>query len=1056
MLTRRAYTHFGIVLTIASVWALASASAASKEYENFNLPSTGGKAAVPETALNYHSQRVQITSKNVRLHEPSVNHKEFLFAKEVFLAEKRDEAIKLLRQDLDSGLRANRDNILLRLGQLYAEKYMELSYNETGLYSEQLREWEKQKAVDKNASKPVADTSRSQRYLKDALGLFYSLEREYPHHPKIDEVIFFIGFVEMESGNVKKGSSYLERVVRQYPRSRKYDEAVVYLADNYFDNHRFREAYGKYRILLARKDSPLYHYALYKMAWCELNTGAQRQALNDMKGLIQSLEGTTDKAKFNLREQAIKDLVVFYGEVGAVDEAYAYFETAVGKQKALENLRLIADILRSKAQDEEAIKAYSHLLSEYGDSPESLKLQLGLYESLARMGRSDQAVEHLVKAIEHYGPNSEWAKAQPPEKVAEIKSTMNDLGNEAEKVALFYHHAAQKSSNKASYQLALRLYSVILQNFPDHPDRKKIAFYRAEILFDQGKWREAADSYMETAKVPPKDKMTDESVYNALLALDRLTAKQETLERYSKEEQKTVDQTPQEIGSDEKRFIEVAEYYLREYPKGDRVVDVRFRIAAIYYHYHHFDESLAMFKEIALQHPKHRSAVTAARIVLDIYNMKKDYASMDVNAGVFAHTEGLGDAAFRKEMADLSGQISFKSVEKLEADNKWKDAGESYLAFYKKNPNGDLAEKALYNAYVSFDKANDTARASEASHLFIAKYPKSPYTQKMMLSNAKFAEKQYDFELAQRLFYDYYKKFPKDKEARKALYNSALFAELLEMNKTAISLYDDYLRDRSVPDKERKAIVISEAKLYRKDGDWEKMALMYRRLIYRSQSTAEKLDLMGELARQYEKGGKIAEKETVVNQIRWTASSQNAQLKGLAAQYVAEVRFRALAKKRQKYDEVKLRFPPEDLLFLLKKKEKLLGKLASDYDSVVNDGVPEWGVAALLEKSEAYDNFVKSFREMQIPAKYTGDARKETEADLKALDTKLVKPLETKAQEILKVCVDKAAEFHVSNEYSDKCRERIKKSGNEAEPTGLLPKPTYWSTRSANEGVARP
>ena len=125
----------------------------------------------------------------------------------------------------------------------------------------------------------------------------------------------------------------IERVIRQYPRSRKYDEAVVYLADNYFDNHRFREAYGKYRILLSRKESALYHYALYKMAWCELNMGSQRQALNDMKGLISALEGTTDKAKFNLREQAIKDLVVFYGEVGAVDEAYAYFETAVENRK---------------------------------------------------------------------------------------------------------------------------------------------------------------------------------------------------------------------------------------------------------------------------------------------------------------------------------------------------------------------------------------------------------------------------------------------------------------------------------------------------------------------------------------------------------------------------------------------------------------------------------------------------------------------------------------------------------------------------------------------------
>ena len=154
---------------------------------------------------------------------------------------------------MDAGLKANRDNILLRLGQLYAEKYMELSYNETELCSDQFGNGRsKSSSIRTRPSRlPIrADPSVTSRM---PWGCSTTLEREYPHHPKIDEVIFFIGFVEMESGNVKKGSAYLERVIRQYPRSRKYDEAVVYLADNYFDSHRFREAYGKYRILLSPK-----------------------------------------------------------------------------------------------------------------------------------------------------------------------------------------------------------------------------------------------------------------------------------------------------------------------------------------------------------------------------------------------------------------------------------------------------------------------------------------------------------------------------------------------------------------------------------------------------------------------------------------------------------------------------------------------------------------------------------------------------------------------------------------------------------------------------------
>jgi TolA-binding protein len=167
--------------------------------------------------------------------------------------------------------------------------------------------------------------------LKEALALFYSLEKEFPKHQKIDEILFFIGFVEMESGNTKKGMGYLERVVKLYPRSRKFDEAVVYLGDYYFDKVQFREAIGKFNILLRRPDSPMYHYAIYKLAWCELNTYQQVKGLRRMKGLISTLKGTQDKSKFNLREQSLRDLVIFYGETEAVDEAIEFFTAEQGK-----------------------------------------------------------------------------------------------------------------------------------------------------------------------------------------------------------------------------------------------------------------------------------------------------------------------------------------------------------------------------------------------------------------------------------------------------------------------------------------------------------------------------------------------------------------------------------------------------------------------------------------------------------------------------------------------------------------------------------------------------
>lgn len=1036
--------------------SIAAHGAKKKDYENFSLPSRG-KAIVPEVRDAMVNTRVTLKDRKVRVYEPSVNAQTYMFQKEAFLSEKRDEAIRLLRIQIDTGGAQNRANTYLRLGQLYAEKYMELSFRENELFSELLRKHEVEKQTNKKAVAPKLDTTRSQRYLKDALGIFYRLEKEYPKHPKMDEIIYFIGFVEMESGSPAKGARYLERVVSQYPRSKKFDEAVVYLGDTYFEKHKFTDAAKKYRILLSRKDASMHDYGTYKLAWCDLNMGKQRAGLNSMRGLVQRLAGASDKAKFNLREQALKDLVIFYGEVEDVDGAMRFFTETQGKEKAYENLKLIADILKSKARDVPAAKAYAELLREFGDTTDAPRLTLGLYDTYARLGKNQQAADLLATAIQKYGDGSAWSKSFGSDKAAEVKAAQDLLSSEAVKIAMFHHQAGQKSANKGHYHQALSLYNALLAHYPNLPERKKVAFYKGEIQFNEGKWLDAAEAYMVAAKMAPKDKLTDESVYNAVLSLDRLTAKSEKIERLSKEDMKNASVKSEEIPSAEKRFIEVAEYYLTEYPKGDRVVDVRFRIASIYYKHRHYDLAQAGFREIALKYPTHRSAATSAHLVLDIYNVKKDFDSMNKEAGIFASTKGLGDSQFKAEMATIAGEIAFKSIEKLETASQWGAAGDEYLKFYKANPTGALSEKSLYNAIIAYEKGNEVGKSADAAAIFLAKFPKSNYSQRLILANAKNAERLYDFETAQKLYLDFAHRFPSDKEARKSLYNAAVYAELLEWNKQAIELYTEYMR-KPVPDDEAKSIEISLAKLHRKQGNFDKMVSGYRKMSRAAKTVEDKMAYLAELARHLENAGKMSERNNIVLELRSMYENADPKPRGAGVQYVAEARLKAIEGQRKKYEEIPLRFPPEDLVYLLKRKQKSLSKLSAKYDEVVEVGVPEWGVAALLEKSNAYDHFVQMYRKVQVPKKYKPEEAVEADKSLKQIDAQMIQPLEKTSQDILKSCVARAAEFRVMNEYASKCGERVRSTEKEvvvSSPSGLLPQPTYWSTRSGSEGIAR-
>ena len=1026
--------------------------AANQDYENFDLPNKPAIAAVPESKLAYQSSRVSLKGTKLTVKEPSLNHQMFVFAKEAFITEKRDEAIKLLRQEMDSGLKANRDNMLLRLGQLYAEKYMEMSYRENEYFSKQLVEYEKNKVANSKLGVPRLDNSRSQKYLKEALQVFYGLEKEFPKHPKMDEVVFFIGFVELEAGNAKKGLIYLERVVKNYPSSRKWSEAVLYAGDYYFDNHKFKDAASRYQMLFSRA-STLRDYAEYKLAWCELNTGEPKKALRSMKRLIERLDRNTEAGKFNLRDQSLKDLVSFYAEAENVDDAMAFFTEMQSKDKALSNLRLLADLFRNKAKDEAAIRAYSKLIEEFPDGLDTPNLYLGLYESESRIGKSTAAIKTLMTTLEKFGENSDWAKNISEDKANEKKAVLETLTGEAAKAAYFHHNAAQKSANRGHYDYALKIYSSLLTNFLAFPDRKKIAFFQAEALFNLKKWLEASQSYMIAAQIPPKDKISSESVYNALLALDKLTEASAKLYRYDKNEQKNIDLTPEEIPDAEKKFIEVGEYYIKEYPKGDREVDVEFRIASIYYRRHHFNEAQTAFKNISLNHPEHRSATTAAHIVLDIDNIKKDYSALTAHAQEFTSIKRLGDVAFRKELAEIVGEIDFKGIESFETKQEWAKAAASYLKFYESNPNSPLAEKALYNAYVSCQKQEDAQKTAQMAKLFIVKFPKSSYSGKIMLSLAQESEKQSDFETAQKQYQEFYKRFPEDKEAKKALYNAAVYAELLEYNRLALQLYDTYQKEGKPSEKELRAIEISRAKIYRKEKEMDKSAAIYVKLAKESRTLSERIDILGELARNFEKAGMISKKEGIVSEIKKiTEANKRVKSTGNAAYYLAESYFKEIEKERKKYDSIKLRFPEADLIHLMKRKQKALLKLTKSYDDEIERGVPDWGVAALYEKSNAYENYVIQFRSLKIPGRYKPEERQEAESALKQIDAKQIAPLEQKAQEILAVCAERAAQFHVVSEYAKKCRDRAKKPEGQFDPGGIWPQPSYWSIRGPKEG----
>jgi tetratricopeptide (TPR) repeat protein len=233
---------------------------------------------------------------------------------------------------------------------------------------------------------------------------------------------------------------------------------------------------------------------------------------------------------------------------------------------------------------------------------------------------------------------------------------------------------------------------------------------------------------------------------------------------------------------------------------------------------------------------------------------------------------------------------------------------------------------------------------------------------------------------------------------------------------------------------------VSFAKLYRKLNDYENLEKVYKRLVASAKSNAEKASILAEYLNILEKAGRKQDQAKVNDQIIFYAQNvkENSKL-GQASYYLAKAKFDATKKLKDKYLEVVLRLPPEDLVYLLKRKQKLLTQLISAYDNVIDYGVPEFGVAALNQKSEAYKNFVDSYRKVTVPKKYQGKEKEELETQLKTLDTQIIKPFDEKVNDTLKTCVARASEFLIVTEDSKSCKKRLAAVDTQQPQIGTLP-----------------
>ncbi|MGH1468708.1 MAG: tetratricopeptide repeat protein [Bdellovibrionales bacterium] len=591
-----------------------------------------------------------------------------------------------------------KQRIWMRLAKAYSEKAALIERREQESYDKKLKMY----FAGSINKKPSLNLAKAQVYNKKAVGLYKYYIKEYPKANDLDQALFFLGYNNVGLGKSKEAIKYYKILSSRFPKSDYIDEANLSLGDHYFDKDRRGSAKKHYSMVASDTRTPLGALALYKLSWVERKMGNHQEAL---KGLLKVIRlsknaGARNKRNIALASEAKKDLPMFYAEAGDPKNALTYFTNIMSRDEASKSIEKLAYYYVDKGDKEEAQYLFSKLIKINPQNDKSFDYQYSLVNMQSSTGRTDLYEKELYKWVREFGPNSKWAKTSKNK--VKVKDSLKKAEISLRSHVLKLHNSSRVSKNKTKMLRAEKGYQIYLDSFKKSSYNPEMQFYYGELLYEMSAYKDAYKAYQ---KVKPS-KYTAKANLNSVLSLEKAIPSDEEVRA---KVGKSTKEYP--LSKNEEVFIKAGEAYLADIKNREQRVDIKYRIASIYYSHNYFNKSEKVFKEIIKEYPGSKYSAYASDLIIDSYKLKKDYDGLaKAGAELIAIGNKTGGVKTSKVKTVLE-QSAFKKIEGLTATEKPAAVAEAFLGFTKSYPKSSFQNQAFYNSGIYYEKAGMLKKA---------------------------------------------------------------------------------------------------------------------------------------------------------------------------------------------------------------------------------------------------------------------------------------------------------------------------------------------------------
>jgi TolA-binding protein len=519
-----------------------------------------GKVQTKNTLDTKFKTAQKTAEKNKGKKEQMMTADQFARQREAVSQEIADQQIEQLKRLIKATESSDPEmpDLLFRLSDHHLEKKAYFERQAGTLYDKIYAAEEAGKKAEANQLKEKQ--KRFEKQSKDASAQAVSVYKvlvtkpEFGKYKRLDEAIYFYAF---ELGQLNREAemkdAYL-RLIREYPTSKYIPNAYLSFADYYFGQNQIADALKLYqKIVDGYKDSPVYAYALYKMAWCYLNpigtaepqyTASLNKFVETIKATLEGRAGNEANAK-QLRRDARRDLVKAYVHAGKPSKAWDFFTTVGNGPKKDEDMarkmmELLAVAYFGEGMYIESTASYKKLQDVYEADPDVCEWQARIVvNALATDDKQIQWIE--TEKLGTYWERYKDSKFKEPVK----RKCRDEARDTIKQMATVWHDEAEKTRKNETYDLSEKAYRKFLEAFPQDKDAYELNYYYAEILWTQAdhaynskdkaskaaglkKFREAHDEFIKVLERKPDGKYTKEAAYAQMLAMKNALEYDET------------------------------------------------------------------------------------------------------------------------------------------------------------------------------------------------------------------------------------------------------------------------------------------------------------------------------------------------------------------------------------------------------------------------------------------------------------------------------------------------------------------------------------------------